>query len=129
MKHQYLHLDMFAERAVGETIPRQAVDDLRCGHNHDLAWSAATMLAARWGTKLGMTEDDVGTMVTLRVPASLGTTGEDAMRLRDALLFEDKIELQVHAGHGQIWVRISAQVYNAMDEYERLGDVVRKRAE
>jgi isopenicillin-N epimerase len=87
------------------------------------------MLAARWGTKLGMTEDDVGTMVTLRVPASLGTTGEDAMRLRDALLFEDKIELQVHAGHGQIWVRISAQVYNAMDEYERLGEVVRKRAE
>jgi isopenicillin-N epimerase len=97
-------------------------------HNHDLAWSAATMLAARWGTKLGMTEDDVGTMVTLRVPASLGTTGEDAMRLRDALLFEDKIELQVHAGHGQIWVRISAQVYNTMDEYERLGEVVRTRA-
>jgi hypothetical protein len=26
-------------------------------------------------------------------------------------------------------VRISAQVYNAMDEYERLGEVVRKRAE
>ena len=86
------------------------------------------MLAARWGTELGMTEGDVGTMVTLRVPASLGTAREDAMRLRDALLFEDRIELQVHAGHGQIWVRISAQVYNTMDEYERLGEVVRKRA-
>jgi isopenicillin-N epimerase len=87
------------------------------------------MLALRWGTTLGMTEADVGTMVTLRVPVPLGATREDAMRLRDALLFEDKIELQVHAGQGQIWVRISAQVYNTIDQYERLGEAVRKRAE
>src|SRR5688572_33219972 len=39
-----------------------------------------------------------------------------------------------HASVGQRraprrWVRISAQVYNTMDEYERLGEAVRKRAQ
>jgi len=101
--------------------------DAQRRHNHDLAWSAATMLASRWGTTLGMSEGDVGTMVTLRVPASLGSTSEAARRLRDALLFEDKIEVQVHAAHGHIWVRISAQVYNTMDEYERLAAAVIRR--
>jgi isopenicillin-N epimerase len=96
--------------------------------NHDLAWSAARMLSERWGTTLGVTEADVATMVSLRVPPSLGSTSEDAARLRDALLFEDGIEVQVHAAHGQIWVRISAQVYNEMDEYARLAEAVTRRA-
>ena len=29
-----------------------------------------------------------------------------------ALLFDDRIEVQVHAAHGRLWARISAQVYN-----------------
>jgi isopenicillin-N epimerase len=96
--------------------------------NHDLAWSAATMLAERWKTTLPVKESDVGTMVTLPVPASLGSDGEAALRVRDALLFEDQIEVQVHAAHGRVWVRISAQVYNTPDEYTRLGDAVARRA-
>ncbi len=93
-------------------------------YNHDLAWQAAQMLCARWGTKLGVAESMVGSMVTLPLPQSLGSTREDAFRVRDALLFRDRIEAQVHAWRGCLWVRLSAQIYNEMADYERLATAV-----
>jgi isopenicillin-N epimerase len=96
-------------------------------HNHALAWSAAKLLAARWGTELPMPESMVATMATVPLPAGLGATREDAARLRDALLFEDRIEVQLHAARGRLWVRVSAQVYNEMADYERLAEAVTRR--
>ena len=46
------------------------------------------------------------------------------MRVRDALLFDHQIEVQVHAAHGRIWARISAQVYNEISDIERLAEAV-----
>src|SRR5262249_47649589 len=69
---------------------------------------------------LGMDENVVGTMATVPLPARFGSTRDDAQRLRDALLFEDRIEVQLHAARGGLWVRISSQVYNDMGDMERL---------
>ena len=66
-------------------------------HNHDLAWRGAEMLADRWGTTLAIDEASVGFMVTVPLPQSLGGTAADAARVRDALLFQHRIEVQVHA--------------------------------
>ena len=96
-------------------------------HNHTLAWSAARMLAARWGTTLGVPESMIATMVTVPLPERMGATRDDAARLRDALLFEDRIEIQLHAAQGRLWVRISAQIYNQMSDYERLAEAVLRR--
>lgn len=96
-------------------------------YNHGLAWEAARGLAARWGTSLGMDEASVGSMVTLPLPERAGSTREDAVRLRDALLFEDRIEVQMHARQGRLWARLSAQVYNEMDDFDRLGEAVARR--
>ncbi len=54
----------------------------------------------------------------------LGSTREEAQRLRDALLFEDGIEVPVHAYRDRLRARISAQVYNDMDDIERLADAI-----
>jgi isopenicillin-N epimerase len=97
-------------------------------YNHDLAWQGAQALSRHWGTQLGMPESMVGTMATLPLPAALGTTKEDAARVRDALLFEDRIEAQVHAWRGQLWARISGQVYIEMADIARFADAVAKRA-
>jgi isopenicillin-N epimerase len=97
-------------------------------HNHELAWHAARDLTRRWDTPLEIDEASVGFMATLPLPAALGHTAEDAARLRDALLFEDRIEIQLHAGHGRLWVRVSAQVYNDHDDIEKLGAAVSARA-
>ena len=95
-----------------------------CRWNHDLAWEAARALAERWGTSFGVPEASVGTMVTVPAPARLGRTQEDAARLRDTLLVAHEIEVHVHAALGRIWVRVSAQVYNEIEDVERLADVV-----
>jgi isopenicillin-N epimerase len=96
-------------------------------HNHDLAWRAARMLTDRWNTALEIDEASVGFMATVPLPASLGRRPEDAARLRDALLSEDGIEVQVHAAHDRLWARISAQVYNEWADMERLATAVAAR--
>ncbi len=102
--------------------------DAVLAHNHDLAWRAGQFLADRWGTTLGFGETSVGAMVTVPAPASLGSTRAEAVRLRDALLFEDGIEVQVHAHVGRVWVRVAAQVYNNWTDVEHLAQAVADRA-
>ncbi|HYN08924.1 MAG TPA: aminotransferase class V-fold PLP-dependent enzyme [Vicinamibacterales bacterium] len=102
-------------------------DDVR-RHNHDLVWRAARTVTDRWGTTLEIDEASVGFMATVPLPSALGRTSEDAARLRDALLFEDHIEIQVHAGHDRLWARISVQVYNEWEDIERLAEAVLRRA-
>lgn len=101
-------------------------DDVR-RYIHDLAVDAARRLAARWGVVLPAPETAIGSMATLPLPERAGTSADDAFRLRDALLFEDGIEVQLHAALGRLWVRVSAQVYNEAADYDRLADAVLKR--
>jgi isopenicillin-N epimerase len=97
-------------------------------YNHRLAWTAAEMLCARFGTTLERDESTAGSMVTVPLPHGLGSSREDAARLRDGLLFEDRIEVQVHPARGRLWARISAQVYNEAGDFERLAEGVARRA-
>lgn len=97
------------------------------GYDHGLAWEGAHRLAERWGTRFLVPESMIGTMATVPLPESLGETVEHAACLRDALLFEDRIEVQLHAWQGRLWTRISAQIYNDMADIERLGEAVAAR--
>lgn len=103
------------------------LDSMRA-YNHEFAWGAATMLSERWGTRLPMRESMVGTMATIPMPQRFGTTGDDAQRLKDALLYEDRIEAQVHSFGGRMWVRISGQVYNDASDLERFAASVERHA-
>ena len=89
-------------------------------YNHDLAWHTAQSLSDRWGTPLAIDESVVGCMVSVMTPESIGSTKPDAVRLRDRLLFEHDIEVQVHARAGRVWVRVSAQAYNDRSDIEKL---------
>lgn len=95
--------------------------------NHRLAWEGAQSLAARWGTRFLVPETMVGPMATVPLPPALGATAEDAARLRDRLLFEDSIEVHVHARLDRLWVRIATQVYNEMADLDRLGEAIDRR--
>jgi isopenicillin-N epimerase len=96
-------------------------------YNHHIAWSGAQRLAARWGTEFRTPESMIGTMATLPLPERAGGSREDAARLRDALLFEDHIEIQLHASAGRLHVRISGQIYNDLADVDRLGEAVDAR--
>jgi isopenicillin-N epimerase len=95
---------------------------------HRLAWEGARLLSERWGVELGMPEAMVGTLVTVPMPEPAGRTQEDAERLRLALLLEDRIEVQMHAFRGRLWARVSAQVYNDLEEIECLAEAVGRRS-
>jgi isopenicillin-N epimerase len=96
-------------------------------HNHALAWEAGKRLASAWDVDQTAREDMTGTMITIQLPAEAGSTKDDARVLRDALLFEDRIEIQLHALRGRLWVRLSAQIYNEMEDVDRLARAVRAR--
>ena len=92
------------------------------GYNHELAWNAGQEMAARWGSSVLAPEEMIGPMVTVPLPANLGSTQEDAIRLRDTLLFQHNIEVHVYAWKGRLRVRVSAQVYNEMADVQCLID-------
>ena len=98
--------------------------DAVLGYIHNLAWDAAGVLTSRWGTVLDTPREMVAAMVTLPLPERAGTTDDDARHLRLSLLVEDRIEVQMHAWRGRLWVRVSAQVYNDRSDIERLADAV-----
>jgi isopenicillin-N epimerase len=94
---------------------------------HALAWEAAGLLTDAWGTRLRTPRAMVGAMVTVPLPERAGDTTEAAEQLRLALLVEDAIEVQIHAWHGRLWARVSAQIYNDRSDLERLAMAVRAR--
>ncbi len=103
---------------------RLGIDAMRA-HNHRLAFDGARLLASRWGTTFDTPEAMIGCMAAVALPDRAGAaTPAEAGRLRDRLLFEHRIEVPVLARAGALYVRLSAQVYNAMTDVERLADAV-----
>jgi isopenicillin-N epimerase len=96
-------------------------------YNHALAWAAAQRLAQRWGTEFDVPEAMIASMATVPLPEVAGSTPGEAQALRDALFFEDDIEVQMHAYRGRVWARISGQIYNDINDIDRLGEAVAKR--
>jgi isopenicillin-N epimerase len=89
-------------------------------YNHSLAWRAGHYLAERWGTTFDVPEAMIGTMAALPLPEAWGRTAEEARAVRDSLLFDHGIEVQMHDWRGRLWIRVAAQIYNDMDDIERL---------
>jgi isopenicillin-N epimerase len=96
-------------------------------YNHELAWWAGQYLADRWGTRFATPEEMIGSMVNVRLPAQLGTTADDAERLRADLDAAD-IEVPIYPGADELTLRVSAQIYCDRSDIEHLGDTVVKFA-
>jgi isopenicillin-N epimerase len=94
-------------------------------YNHDLAWWAGQYLADRWGTRFTTPEAMIGSMVNVRLPAAMGSTGDDAERVR-ADLEAGGIEVPIYAGADELTMRVCAQIYCDRADIERLGDAVVK---
>lgn len=89
----------------------------------DQAREAAAHLASAWGVEPGVPADMFAAMVTLPLPVTEPGSKEAAARWRLKLLQEHNIEVPIHAINGRLWVRISAQVYNELSDYDALARV------
>jgi isopenicillin-N epimerase len=91
-------------------------------HNHRLAITAAKRIAAAWDAPLGGPPQMHGSMVAIRLPEQL--QARDPRALMAELLARHRIAVAVNAIDGVLWARISAQIYNAPEDYRRLVEAV-----
>ena len=102
------------------------LDDIR-RHNHGLAWLGAHRLSERWGTEWSVPEPLVGSMAMVTLPLKAGTSRDEALAMRDSLLFDEGIEVHMNAYGGRVRARISAQIYNDESDIDRLAEAVLRR--
>src|SRR5262249_864856 len=88
--------------------------------NHSLTVAAAELLAKRWGTEVGAPAGMLGAMAVVRLPGGRPGTPAAAQELHDRLWQKYHIEVPVMSLEQTLWVRISAQIYNDLDDYQQL---------
>ena len=94
-----------------------------CSTLREQARAAASVLADAWGVLPGAPAEMFAAMVTLPLPVTEPGSNEAVARWRMKLLKEHNIEVPIHNIEGRLWVRISAQVYNELSDYETLARV------
>lgn len=96
--------------------------------NHDLVVEAHRMLIDRFSVESISPNDGsmLGSMATLRLPDAIKQHADASDPIAMNTLFAARFKVEVPVFElGQTWaIRISAQVYNEFDDYERLGDAV-----
>ncbi|XP_048734812.2 uncharacterized protein LOC125650493 isoform X2 [Ostrea edulis] len=96
---------------------------------YTLRRKACDMLMKEWGTTLPVSEDLLGSMCLVRLPPSLYKELKDvdysvAEKIQNILYHKYNIEVPIKAVQGELYVRISAHLYNSMDEYSRLAKAI-----
>ena len=91
---------------------------------HDLVTSAAAEMAHAWREPLAGPPAMHAAMIAIRLPEAwqraVPATRESAGRLQSAFMREHRIAVAINVIDDALWARISAQVYNAPEDYERL---------
>ncbi len=87
--------------------------------NAALAAEAGALLAHRLGTEVGTGQDMAGAMALVRLPWRGPVSQADAQALRGRL-FAAGTDAPVNPLSGGLWLRLSAQAYNDINDYERL---------
>ena len=93
-------------------------------HNNTLVREAASELAEKWSTRTGAPDAMLGSMAMVRLPDGFGHSQEEASKFRAHLLDTYRIQVPVNALNGGLWVRLSAQIYNDLEEYRTLGSAI-----
>jgi len=101
-----------------------AAADVYC---RDLLERAVGMLEKAWNVAALTPQEARAFMATLEVPGAPPASSALADRLRAALLEQDRLETQIKAADGVLFIRITAFVYNQDDDYARLAAALPKR--
>ncbi len=91
-------------------------------HNNDLARLGAELVTRRIGTSCAHADELAAAMRLVPLPAPL--TEAEARALETRLLTEHGVVVPVTRHGGWRWLRVSAQLYNTPEDYERLADAL-----
>jgi isopenicillin-N epimerase len=92
--------------------------------NRVLADQAAQLLAETWDTPIGAPAAMRAAMAAVALPGTGDADPVMAAAIHDRLWTEHRIEVPIVPFAGRLWVRVSAQAYNDLDDYRRLADAV-----
>tara|TARA_R110002072_G_scaffold164879_4_gene317941 strand:- start:13232 stop:14419 length:1188 start_codon:yes stop_codon:yes gene_type:complete len=96
-------------------------------HNHDLAVAGRRVILDKLKLPEPAPESMLGSLATIPIPAWTNHTSAQIQAVRTALRTEHRFELPVFRfDAANVCLRISAQTYNSLDQYERLADAVTK---
>jgi isopenicillin-N epimerase len=89
-------------------------------YNNGLARQARKYIANALGVSLPAPESMIGSLSTIPVPRDISDTDPLTQSLHDTLRDKYRCEVPVIVFGGKVYVRISAQIYNEMPDYEHL---------
>ena len=98
-------------------------------HNHDLAVWARQMLCDAWQVPALAPESLLGSMATLDLPGRLPQISPAQRNdLMQQLYDEHKVEVPLFFLNDTLYLRISCQIYNRPEHYERLAKAISRLA-
>jgi isopenicillin-N epimerase len=103
----------------GESAVRQ--------HNHKLIREAVDVLASMWGFRVTTPDAMTASMTLVPVPDGLPYPATDQGRAQFEVDLRDKFNIVVNpsfADGRKIWLRITAQIYNGIEDYKKLGRAI-----
>jgi hypothetical protein len=93
--------------------------------NRQLAKDASDLLVHMWNTSKLTSDDISGPMCCIKLPISDnnkdGFKYDDAEIIQNQLYHDFNIEVPIKNIDGNLYVRISAHIYNYIEQYEQLG--------
>lgn len=93
-------------------------------YNHATVLQGAAVLADRFGSDYSPAHRQTAAMALAPLPDGFSPTRETADAVRDALLFEHRIEVPIIPFGERLWARLAAQVYCEEDDFARLADAL-----
>lgn len=93
-------------------------------HNNSLAEQGAEMVSSELETKRPTPTNSQASMSLVELPEGVATTREQGIELRDRLFRDHRIEVPVFSWGGRGFVRLSAQAYNRIQDFEALAHVL-----
>lgn len=91
--------------------------------NRELAWQAAELLSAAWNQPIAAAPDFFGAMSLIRAPFTGPADSDTVLALRSRLRQRGADAPVMEVGD-QLWIRVSAQAYNRIEDYEELAGIV-----
>jgi isopenicillin-N epimerase len=92
-------------------------------HNNALAREAGEMLRDAWDSEIAASPSFGAAMASVRLPGTAGADRTAGRRLARLLSENHGITTAVMALDGALWVRVSAQIYNELDDYRPLAEL------
>ena len=94
------------------------------GWNHGLRREGAALLCSTWGTQAPAPDQMLAALATLDPPCRIPGDVDSAAAVERALFARHKIVVPVVPFGDRSWIRISAQIFNDLEDYERLARAI-----